>query len=180
MGQTPPMVIFKISYDVLESFLVGFLTEEITDRREEKSLVHNLESGGSDSPDGDVFKSNADPTLTFVLPTTLSAPAQTVRPHYHLLCLLSDKVFGRKSSFLAKAQTGGPHQPLFFFFNCFAPNSSSLPVGHLPKQFKSCSALQTISFFKSFSVHISDCLLGKPVPGKMDEFPEEEKTPNGL
>ena len=98
MGQTPPMVTFKISYDVLEIFLVGFLTEEITDRREEKSLVHNLGSGGgSDSPDGDVFKSDADPTLTFVLPTTLSAPCGTFvwyifQPHYQLRLKPSDHI----------------------------------------------------------------------------------------
>ena len=96
MGQTPPMVIFEISCDVLE-FLGGFLTEEITDRREEKSLVHNLESGGSDSPDGDVFKSDADPTLTFVLPTTLSAPCgtfvwYTCQPHYQLRLKPSDHI----------------------------------------------------------------------------------------
>ena len=29
------------------------------------------------------------------LPTTLSAPAQTVRPHYHLPCLPPDKVLGK-------------------------------------------------------------------------------------
>ena len=97
--------------------------------------MHNLGSGGSDSPDGDVFKSDADPTLTFVLPTTLSAPAQTVRPHYHLPCLQPHKVLGnflRKISphvleLKPKAQITGPHTPRSSSANVWHP--SSFPVG---------------------------------------------------
>ena len=81
-------------------------------KSKEKSLVHNLGSGGSDSPDGDVFKSDADPTLTFVLPAALSAEAQTVRPHYHLPCLPSHKVLG---NFLSKKSSIHHFLPLQIF-----------------------------------------------------------------